>query len=301
MPLKLESLPAADGWAQHSAISDPGQYAALIDVIAPQPSAIGEVARNVIAHYRAQAEQLPTQTRSDINLRWLERQLQTDQQRHGVALSVEREVGERLQGCCRDHTLFGVAVLRQHGIPARSRVGFARYLSENWNYDHVIVEFWAGDRWVRFDPEVAPESGLLADPLDIAAGPDSPFPTAAETLMLMRSGDIDPATYGVSPGFTLSGSTFITNEVFFELAHRYGDEVLLWDAWGALAAPDEPITPEVSSLANEIATMLIAADAGDVDSERALYERYTSDPMLSPGEAVVQFSPFGDPPVKVNL
>jgi hypothetical protein len=78
-----------------------------------------------IVHYRAQAADLLDDTRDDIHLRWLADQLVTDQRRHPYPLGVARPVEERLQGCCRDHTLFAVAVLHQHGVPARSRVGLA--------------------------------------------------------------------------------------------------------------------------------------------------------------------------------
>ena len=37
--------------------------------------------------------------------------------------------------------------------------------------------------------------------------------------------------------------------MFFELAHRYGDELLLWDGWGATQAEG----PEIDVLADEVA------------------------------------------------
>ena len=200
MSLRLSSPPTPADWAPHTPASDPGTFAALLDAVPPTPEAIGAVARNVSAHYRAQAADLPETSRDDINLRWLSDQLATDQHRHGCALDVDRPVGERLQGCCRDHTLFAVGVLRQHGIPARARVGFAGYFIPDWHLDHVIAEYWDADRWRRFDPEVDPEWRLLPDPLDMESGFRAPFQTAAEVYVLTRSGDVDPATYGVAPG-----------------------------------------------------------------------------------------------------
>ena len=54
------------------------------------------MARNVIAHYRAQSADLPEDTRADINLRYLSAQLTTDQSRNAVPLSVGRPVARRL-------------------------------------------------------------------------------------------------------------------------------------------------------------------------------------------------------------
>jgi Transglutaminase-like superfamily len=118
------------------------------------PEALSAVARNIIVHYRASGHELPTETRGDINARWLEAILTADQSRHRKPFDHPRPPTERVQGCCRDHTLFCVGVLRSNGIPARSRVGFAGYFVDGWHHDHVIVEAWLDGRWRRFDPEV---------------------------------------------------------------------------------------------------------------------------------------------------
>ena len=126
--------------ARQSPYSDPASWASLFDEVEPTIEAVSGMSRNVVAHYRAQESELPESSRDDIGLRWIDAILQTDQARHPVGLTVERALGERVQGCCRDHSLLAVAALRHHGVPARSRVGFARYLSPIWNADHVIVE-----------------------------------------------------------------------------------------------------------------------------------------------------------------
>jgi hypothetical protein len=89
--------------------------------------------------------------------------------------------------------------------------------------------------------------------------------------------------------------------VFYEVAHRYGDEVLLWDGWGALPGPDRPVEGDVVTLVDEVADLLLAADAGDVQAEARLYSRYLNDSRLSPGNAVTRFSPCGETPVQVTL
>ena len=68
---------------------------------------------NVVVHYRASGRELPQQSRSDVDLRWIEAILATDQRRHHDApLDSERPVEARVQGCCRDHSLLAVAALR---------------------------------------------------------------------------------------------------------------------------------------------------------------------------------------------
>ncbi|MGO2821720.1 MAG: transglutaminase domain-containing protein [Brachybacterium tyrofermentans] len=302
MVMMLSDPPVPADWARHTPTSDPGRFATLLDGVDPDHAEIGPVVRTLLAHYRAQAEDLPATSRHDVDLRWVEEMLAVDQQRHpGLALSAHREIGERLQGCCRDHTLLAVSILRHHGVPARSRVGFADYFLTDWHSDHVVVEMHDGNRWRRVDTEVEQGSGLLPDPLDLETGPGAPFLSAAEAFRALRAGTLDAASYGVAPGHPLSGEDFVLSEVFWELAHRYGDETLLWDGWGAIPAPGETMGEELLTVLDEVVEHLIAADAGDMAAERGLYEQYLRDPRLSPGTAVLQFSPVGDGPVTVEL
>lgn len=294
MTLSTPAVPA--DWARHTPVSDPGEHAFLWDAVAPTPAAIGPVVRNLLAHYRVQAEHLPASSREDVDLRWVRRMLAVDQQRHpGRAVLPERVVGERLQGCCRDSTMLAVSILRHHGVPARSRVGFAHYFDPAWHHDHVIVEFHDGVRWRRFDPEVDPAWGLPLDPLDIPGGPEAPFMTAAAAFRGLRRGTLDASRYGVAPGHEASGEDFVLTEIFLELAHRYGDEVLLWDAWGAVPPPGEPLAAELLGVLDEIAADLLAADGGDADAEHRLFARYRDDQRLHPGAVVLCCSPVGEP------
>ncbi|MGI3785490.1 MAG: hypothetical protein ACRYG2_32490, partial [Janthinobacterium lividum] len=131
--------PAAH-YSQHSRYSHPGRNVDLLQAVAPEIPTVCAVAQNTIAHYRAATVPLPESSNDDINAGWLSRILDLDQERHGVPLQHERPEAQRVQGCCRDHTLLAISILRQHNIPARSRVGFATYLHPNTRVDHVVAE-----------------------------------------------------------------------------------------------------------------------------------------------------------------
>jgi len=279
--------------AAQSSYSDPGAFAFLFDEIAPTIDAVSLMARNVVAHYRAQESELPESSREDISLRWVEAILATDQDRHAAPLMVERAVSERVQGCCRDHTLLAVAALRHHGVPARSRVGFATYLSSTWNHDHVIVEAWLDGRWRQFDPELAAPVPNLAQPTDISHGPNSPFLTAAHTWRGHRAGSIDVSRFGVAEGLGIGGDWFVYGYVVAEVAHRFGDELLLWDTWGAMHGDLEHAPPGDLRLVDEVAQLLVAADEGDVDAEGELLIRYREDDRLHPSGQIRSVSPNG--------
>ncbi|MEM9607939.1 MAG: transglutaminase-like domain-containing protein [Actinomycetota bacterium] len=290
--------------SEHSPYSDPGRHRERLGEVPVDPAGLSAVARNLIVHYRASGEDLPAATRPDVHLRWLEASLSVDQQRHGLPLAAPRPVTERLQGCCRDHSLFCVGVLREAGVPARCRVGFAGYFLDGWHHDHVIVEAWLGGRWRRFDPEVEDRFPNLPDPLDIELGPAtaSGFVSAAAAWAAHRRGEIEAATFGVAPEVPLFfGPRFLFGEVIIELAHRFGDELLLWDSWGKLDDEWGPVADDDASWLDEIADALLRADAGDAIAEAALHDRYLGDPALRPGSIIRRYSPFDEDPEIVEL
>ena len=247
--------------ARHTVYTSPGVYAALLDAVGTVPEELAAVARNVIVHYRASGEVLPEATRGEIDSRWIEAMLAADQSRHPEPLGTPREVTDRVQGCCRDHTLLCVAVLRQHGIPARSRVGFAGYFLDGWHHDHVIVEAWIDSRWRRFDSELEVARPGLERPMDLEfddAGGRG-FVTAATAWLAFRRGELDVADHGVDPTMPLlSGDRFVFDEVIYEVAHRFGDEMLLWDSWGRIGIPGSAVSDEDATWLDQVASMLIA-------------------------------------------
>jgi len=288
-----DPLAVVDHSAQ-SACSDPGDWAGLFDAITPTIASVSGMARNVVAHYRAQAAELPESSRDDVALRWTDAILDTDQRRHNAPLTVERAVGERVQGCCRDHTLLAVSALRHHGVPARSRVGFASYLSDTgWHPDHVIVEAWLDGRWRRFDPEFDVSLPRLADPSDIAAGAEAPFLTAARVWLGHRSRSLDVTRFGVAQGLGIGGDWFVHAYVIGEIAHRFGDELLLWDQWGAMTNRLDEAPSEDIALVDEVAALLVRAEDGDLGAEQELLARYREDVRLHPGSRVMSLSPTG--------
>lgn len=285
--------PAVVDHSSQSAYSDPRDWSTLFDDIDPTIETVSSMARNVVAHYRAQAADLPEFSRDDISLRWVDAILATDQRRNSAPLTVERAVSDRVQGCCRDHTLLAVGAMRHHGVPARSRVGFATYLSPTWNHDHVIVEAWLDERWRRFDAEIAEPLPRLADPTDIPPGPESAFLTAAHVWLAYRAGTVDVTRFGVAEGLGIGGDWFVYGYVIAELAHRFGDELLLWDTWGAMSGDLAHAPPEHLALVDEVARLLVRADDGDLQAERELLARYRGDDRLRPGAHIRTFSPNG--------
>lgn len=125
-------------------------------------------------------------------------------------------------------------------------------------------------------------------------GRRAPFETAAEVWQRHRAGDIDAIDdYGVDPELPFKGADFVADYVARQAAHRYGDEVLLWDAWqGAQTIVNDP------TLTDRLADLLTRADT-DAEAERELATWYAAD--IAPGRTITQRSPYGDPAVEVEL
>ncbi len=157
-------------YAAHTPYSDPGSYADLLQALPTELEALCATSRNVITHYRADYPDLPPNRHGEIDSRWLRTILELDQDRNPFPLAEPRPMKARVAGCCRDHSLFLVGALREQHVPARTRVGFADYFSPGYHHDHVVVEFWNGDRWVRTDPELSVASRDF-DVRDMPVGP----------------------------------------------------------------------------------------------------------------------------------
>jgi hypothetical protein len=259
----------------------------LFDALPDDVPGIAAVVRNLLIHYRGGEIEFTGDRLAEIDHRWVSAMLTTDQKRNGTALAVPREPVDRIVGCCRDYTLLFVSALRHKGIPARSRIGFAVYFATGFNHDHVVAEYWNGDRWVMIDPELDPAGDYPFNTLDMPAGP---FLSAAEVWLGVRAGDLDPDLFGVDPGLPIRGGWFIRNYVHFQHAHLQGDELLLWDNWGTMSGTLDGADVD---LTDQVATLLVASDNGDETATKELADLYRINPALTyTGRAFVT-SPVG--------
>lgn len=290
-------MPSLPDYTRQSAYSDPGEHAELLAALAvnapdqagpPDVADLAAMARNVLVHYRASGIPFPPERLTEIDSRWVERLLAVDRSRFDTPLDAPRPEADRVAGCCRDFTLLTVSALRAHGVPARSRVGFAAYFVPGWHHDHVITEYWDGERWVCADTQLDPAWSWPFDPLDMPFG-EGVFAPASRVWTAYRGGDIDVDQYGVDVGLPIRGNWFVRNYVLMELAHRQRDELLLWDTWGVMS---DRLDGDLA-LIDDVAALLIAADGGDDSAEQQLAERYADDPRLHPGDRVLCLSPTG--------
>jgi len=266
-------------YLNHSPFTHPGAHAALLETLPQTLPELTEALRGLVIHYRASGLEFPLERIKDIDTRWVSAILERIRERDPAPLSVAREPLERFVGCCRDFSLLLVAALRQQGIPARARVGFAPYLHPEFRYDHVIAQYWNGTRWVSVDAQLEPQN-FEFDPLDMLTGTFLPAHTVWQRY---RTGQLDPELYGVSPHLPFRGPLFIRDYVLLELAFLKNRELLLWDRWSAMNEPLEQSAP----LIDELAALL---ERDDVDALESFIRNHRR--MQAEGEMVCH-SPTG--------
>ena len=163
---------------------------------------------------------------------------------------------------CRHFAVLGCALLRRAGVPARARVGFARYLSPPGHADHWILERWHDGRWAAADPDPPPRAGF--DPLDL---PPGRFVPAGDAWQLCRAGEAEPEDFGTGPWL---GAWMIRNNVLRDLASLQKIEALPWDGWGLMDRQSRLGEGPADALVDEVAAVL---RGGDLVALSRLYAR----------------------------
>jgi hypothetical protein len=249
-------MESSSRWRSHSRMSDPGNGALRFDGLpAGDVGALCRIVQGVLIHsdwisaYGALEAEFRTVSRETLPLDARLRQIGDADAR---PLAMARAIDKRAVGTCRDYALMLCGMLRQQGVPARVRCGFAAYFRRDWE-DHWICEYWQDSRWKRADAQldgvIAPRLGIDFDLADLPAGR---FITAGEAWRRCRSGEVDPSIFG--HGEAASGLWFVRVNVMRDHYSINGRETSDWDTWRRAGAAHR-----VLSAADTAATDLVAA------------------------------------------
>jgi hypothetical protein len=158
-------------------------------------------------------------------------------------------------------------------VPARARVGFANYFTPDFNEDHWVCEYHAGDRWRLLDPELNTRvRNYFKVSFSAVDVPRDAFLVAGEAWRRARAHALDPATCGVSVA-GIGGAWFIGASVVRDLAALNKREMLAWDYWG-LAREFRPGSPVSDTAASRLDTLAALTATRDPDWKeiRATYD-----------------------------
>lgn len=267
-------------YRQRSRPTEPGAKRHLFSGLPADPALMSKVIGGVLVHRDHTWRfgfTLPGPRRAEANTRYVERILTY------LATRDERRPEDRFAGTCRDFAVLLCAMLRETGIPARARAGFAGYFTDGFHDDHWVVESWDDERgWRLIDAQLASAArGTYTDadidPLDV---PHGAFLVAGQAWQECRAGCRDPDRVGTSAA-NLTGMWEIQGNVVRDLAALNRVETLPWDNWGLIPVHYDELDPADVSLLDRVAT----ASAAGGPVQRAT-DAYRSDPRLTPSRAI---------------
>ncbi len=288
-------------YTQPGPLTDPGRYRPLLDDLPRDVEDLCASVQGLVLNLHwapAYGVALSEERRGDAQARTLRAILARILQLDSGPLREARPPEARFAGTCRDFTLLVCAMLRQQGVPARARYGFAAYFSPGQFEDHCVCEHWnaAQGRWVRVDAQLdalqRDALHLEFDPLDV---PTDQFLVAGRAWELCQAGRADPAHFGI---LDMRGLWFIRGNLMRDLASLNRMELLPWDGWGLmlqLGQKDE-CSPEDLTLLNRIASLTQAGD----EAFGAMRSLYDSEPRLRVPSIVTNFQTSADESIELS-
>lgn len=153
------------------------------------------------------------------------------------SLNEKRNLDQRIACRCHAFTKLIVSILRSKGIPARSRCGFATYLTPNRYEDHWVCEYWNKDRqqWIIVDAQIDKVwNERLGNSINFLDINKEQFISAGDAWQMCRKGIEHPEKFGISFYEGLKGLWFIAGNLIRDIAALNKYEMLPWDIWGAI-------------------------------------------------------------------
>jgi Transglutaminase-like superfamily len=269
---KAEGRSIAPGiarYARHSRWTDPRRFAADLDPLPAEPAMLAEIVGGLVLHPFFVS---PGSRNAEAALRSVPEMLAALLERDPRPLGQARPPENRVFGTCRNYALLACAILRQHGVPARLRVGFADYFTPGFSEDHWVCEYRDADDWRLLDAELTAEVrrrlAIAFDPADV---PRDRFLVAAGAWRVLREGGADERRFGVSP-LGLSGLWFAAGSLLRDLAALAMEEMMPWDYWGPARdfRPGAPVPAGWLAALDSLADVLTPAPANYDDAQQVV-------------------------------
>jgi len=272
---------ATSRYLEPAVMTAPGAFAPLLASLPDGIAAVAQASHGLLIHEHiagAYGVTMTQENRVSVHIRPVAGLLEQIAARDSRPLSAGRAPADRLAGNCRHFTVLAVAALRAQGTPARARCGFGGYFGTGTFEDHWVCEYWnpATQRWTLADAQIDEvQGGLFGIDFDLMDVPRDKFLVAGQAWQRCRRGDADPAAFGLS-FMKESGNWWIAANLIRDVAALANMEMLPWDVWGAMPAPDEAIDDERLALFDRLADLTCDPDAAIADLTAA----YAADDRL---------------------
>jgi hypothetical protein len=264
-----------DYYRHHSRITDPGAARGWLGGLPSDPAALATLIGGVMIHRDQSwryAFTLPQERRDEANTRYVDAILTQ------LGSLGEHDPEQRFAGTCRDFAVLLCALLRESGVPARARAGFAGYFTDGFFDDHWVTEVWHDERgWYLVDAQVAsaPPGTYTDAPIDPLDVPRDAFLVGGQAWQECRTGARELSSIGTSAA-GLTGLWEVQGNVIRDLASLNRVETLPWDEWGLIPVHYDKLDPADVALLDTVA---VTSAAGGPLGEAN--DAYRSDPRLS--------------------
>jgi hypothetical protein len=276
-----------DRYLEPGAMTAAGEYAPLLADLPRDIAALAAVSHGVMIHEHiagAYGVTLTGERRASVHLRPVAALLGQMMAQDNRPLTVAREPAARLPGNCRHFTVLAVAMLRAQGTPARARCGFGTYFDTGGYEDHWVCEYWdqGAGSWKLADFQIDDVQLKLFDVgFDLMDVPRDSFLVAGDAWRMCREGRAEPDSFGLKL-MNEGGAWWIAANLLRDVAALANMEMLPWDIWGAMPAPDETIGEDLIALFDRLAALTHDPDAVAADLAAA----YADDPRVHVPAAV---------------
>lgn len=268
-------------YTQPAVMTSAGRFASLLRELPRDIPGLAAVSQGLLIHVfwaRRYGVRLDDAGQASVHIRPVEQMLERIVAADSRPLAVAREPAVRLGVNCRHFTVLMTAMLRAQGTPARARCGFGGYFTPGFFEDHWVCEYWhAGQqRWLLADAQLDErQQGWLDIEFDVTDVPRDRFVVAGQAWARCRSGQADPAAFGLS-SIGEAGDWWIAANLMRDAAALLNIELLPWDCWGAMPAPEDPIGDDLAALFDRLAALTQAPE----DSLPALRHLVENDDRL---------------------
>ncbi len=283
-------------YAAPGVFTEVGAFAPQIDALPADPAVLAQAVQMLVLHRfwsQAYHVEVPPARENEQGYHGAEAMLAHAMTLDPAPIGAVRLPAARVLGNCRHFSTMLCAFMRQKGIPARARCGFATYFEPGRHVDHWICEYWnANDgRWVQVDAQLDTLQRSVTkadfDPLDV---PRDRFLVAGAVWQGIRGGTIDPDTCGIAD---MWGGWFVRGDLMLDVGALQKVELLPWEPFGLIQprGSTEQETPNVMALVDRVAALTAR---GDNDSIDELLSMARADERLRPPAATIEAAQKAD-------
>ena len=267
-PDRAERKQMLDFYRTHSPWTDPGMLQAMFHGIPDDILSVVQAVQGVLIHggltwlYKL----TPSEAQDNgFRIRRTEELLRRIKSLDNAAVGVPRPKERRLVVNCRQFAVLTCSVLRDKGIPARARAGYALYTWGRGMYEnHWICEYWnrAEERWVQVDAQIdAKQKELMRIDFNTLDMPTGKFVAAGEGWRRYRNGEVKLEAFGLGgkDGWNPIGWGMVMPNVTCDMMALNKMELLPWDVnpyWGkkeeAMTAEDMAIIDKAAALSCQV-------------------------------------------------